>query len=132
MAGGVSVIVLDTCALLWLTSGSRKLTQNARTAIADASVVYLSSITAFEIGVKARKGVLSLPFPATEWIASVLSLHDLSEIPLTAEICGAACDLPPIHKDPFDRFIIATAKKHGLPVVTADKIFSQYNIEVIW
>ena len=52
-------------------------------------------------------------------------------MPLDWEVCVAATELPPIHKDPCDRFIIAAASIHHLPVVTADPRFREYGVEVI-
>jgi PIN domain nuclease of toxin-antitoxin system len=55
--------------------------------------------------------------------------HDLAAIDVTPDICLKASELPPIHGDPSDRFIIATALLRNAPVVTADKRFDQYGVE---
>jgi len=123
-------MILDTCALLWLAEGGQKLTAAAKERIAAAPVVYVSAISGFEIGVKIRQGKLSLPATTGEWFETVLAHHGLSALPLTVDICLAAAELPAIHRDPCDRFIIAAARKHSLPVVTADPVFREYGIEV--
>ena len=124
-------MLLDTCALLWLAEGSPHLSKATRDRLSAASVVYVSAISAFEIGLKHRSGKLVLPLPPTEWFASVVDHHALATHPLDWEVCLAATELPPLHKDPCDRFIIATAKKLGLTVVTADPNFKAYDIEVV-
>ena len=130
MAGGFAVI-LDTCALLWLANGDRKLSRAAIQRINEAPAIYVSAISGFEIALKAAKGGLRLPLPAEEWCQKVITQHHLTLLPLDLIICVAAAKLPPIHNDPCDRFIIATAKKHGFPVVTADERFSAYGVAVL-
>ena len=57
--------------------------------------------------------------------------YDLSEVPLSAALCTSAALLPPIHRDPCDRFIIAAAKSLGVPVVTIDSRFEEYGVQVL-
>ncbi len=123
-------MILDTCALLWLAEGGDRLSQEARLRIENAPVVYVSSISAFEIGIKCRSGKLKLPMSAAEWFQAVVDHHGLAVQPLDWDVCVAAAELPPLHKDPCDRFIIAAAKMRRLPVVTTDTSFSAYGIEV--
>jgi PIN domain nuclease of toxin-antitoxin system len=124
-------MVLDTCALLWLAEDSAKLSKAARRHLTAASIVYVSAISAFEIGLKHRAGKLVLPGPPAEWFAAVVEHHSLVNHALDWEMCLLAAALPPIHQDPFDRFIIATAKKLGLPVLTTDPNFEPYGIDVV-
>jgi len=124
-------MLLDTCALLWLAEGGEHLSPTAWERIEAEPVVYVSAISAFEIGLKCRSGKLRLPVPAAEWFESVVKHHDLGVLPLDWDICIAATELPPLHRDPCDRFIIATAKSRRLPVVTGDPVFGSYGIEVV-
>lgn len=125
-------MLLDTCALLWLAEGGRRLSTEARRSINAATVVYVSAISAFEIGIKHRFGKLRLPALPGEWFQAVLTQHDLAEVPLDIATCTTATELPLIHRDPCDRFIIATARLREWPVVTADTRFASYGIDVIW
>ena len=124
-------MILDTCALLWLASGHKKLSRSALKEIKEAPAVYVSSISGFEISIKAARGKLKLPCPPQQWIGKVVEHHGLAVLPLELEECIAAAELPPLHTDPCDRFIIAAAKLHGLTVVTADEQFEQYGVRVI-
>lgn len=124
-------MLLDTCALLWLAEGGKHLSKEARDRIEDAPIVYVSAISAFEIAVKCRSGKLKLPVPPAEWFQAVVDHHSLAVQPLNWDVCMAAVELPPVHKDPCDRFIIATAKMRRLAVVTGDPIFRSYGIEVV-
>ncbi len=125
-------MLLDTCALLWLSQGGGRLTRRAIEIIEFAPELYISAISGFEIGIKCQKGKLTLPLPANEWFEIVVEHHDLSILTLDLNTCIAATDLPPIHKDPCDRFIIASAKLYDTPVVTSDEIFIEYGVDVIF
>ena len=124
-------MILDTCALLWLASGSKKLSRAALKEIDAAPVVYVSAISGFEIALKVARGKLKLPLPPQEWLEKAVAHHGLTLLPLDLANCITAAQLPPIHDDPCDRFIIATAKLNDLTAVTADERFEQYGVRVI-
>jgi PIN domain nuclease of toxin-antitoxin system len=124
--------MLDTCALLWLAQGGDELSEGALQGIEAASVVYVSAISGFEIGIKVQKGKLELPARPADWFAAVLEHHNIEVLPLVLEVCIRATELPAIHADPCDRMIIAAAQMHHIPVVTTDPLFSRYGIEVIF
>src|SRR5882672_9421657 len=129
MAGSGSMI-LDTCALLWLASRDKKLSRAALKEINEAPAVYVSAISGFEVAIKVAKGKLKLPSPPQGWFEKVVEHHGLAVLPLELEICIAAAQLPPIHDDPCDRFIIAAAKTNDLAVVTTDERFEKYGVRV--
>src|SRR5437899_2300550 len=124
-------MILDTCAVLWLASGGRKLRRPVLKAINEAPAVYVSAISGFEISLKVAKGKLQLSHPAREWFEKVVEHHGLTVLPLELEPCIVAAQLPPIHDDPCDRFIIAVARLNHLDVVTTDERFEKYGIAVI-
>ncbi len=124
-------LLLDTCALLWLASGSDRLSKEAIAAINKADVVYVSAISAWEISLKSERGQLKLPLPALQWFNAVLEQHSLVLAPLDIDILIKANQLPWHHRDPADRFIITTAYKKSAVVVTGDSKFSLYDIPLI-
>jgi len=124
-------MLLDTCALIWLAMGGEQLSERAKQAIEEATAVYVSSISAFEIAYASSRGRLELPCDSERWYDEVLNEHNLTEILLSGKIAIASTRLPMIHKDPCDRFIIATAKLESLSVVTADRMFRKYDIVII-
>jgi PIN domain nuclease of toxin-antitoxin system len=130
VAAEVSVI-LDTCALLWLASGNRKLSRAALKEINAAPAVYVSAISGFEISLKTSAGRLELSHPVEAWFEQVTEHHGLTVLPLGLDVCLAAAKLPPIHDDPFDRFIIAAAKLNDWAVVTTDERFEEYGVTVL-
>ena len=124
-------ILLDTCALIWLGNGDAALSLDARQAIEESETVYVSPISLWEVSNKCRKGKLQLKYPPREWFDKVLQRYQLEILPLTNEAMFLAGELQEHHKDPADRMIIASAMINGLVVVTADRNFSLYGINVI-
>lgn len=124
-------MLLDTCALLWLSQGGGQLSAATCKQINEVPVVYVSAISGFEIGIKVRKGKLTLPVSPVEWFEEIITHHDLHLLPLDLATCLQSTTLPAIHADPCDRFIIATAQIHKLAVITADSIFPQYGVTTL-
>lgn len=121
------MILLDTCTFLWLVTEQDNLSKKVRHEISDnANALFVSSITAFEIGIKVSKKLIELPLPPQEWLSKAFYLHGLTELPIDSEIALYATQLPPIHRDPADRLIIATAHKHQLTILTPDQHISSY------
>ena len=128
------MILLDTCVLLWLTSDQDKFSAKAiETIKKNADALFVSSITAFEIAIKCRNGQLALKFPVLEWFSEALISHGIKEIEVTGSIAISSVLLPPLHNDPCDRIIVATAQMNALKILTCDEHIKQYKqIEVIW
>ena len=78
------MILLDTCALLWLASGNKSLKPEVLNEINISPLVYISAITGFEISLKYNRGKLELPAPPDRWFDSILKHHNISAIPLGA------------------------------------------------
>jgi len=124
-------MILDTCALLWLAVEQKRLSEPTLEAIDATHSVGVSAISAFEISQKYKRGQLELALPPRQWFERAVTQHKLSVLNLTADVCLCATELPEIHKDPFDRLIIATAMWEGRPVVTSDSVFEKYGIETL-
>lgn len=124
-------LVLDTCALIWLVAGAPDLSEQARKTIDSADRVCVSAISAWEISLKAARGTLTLPLPPAEWFARAIDQHHLTLAALSVDILIAANALPWHHRDPADRFIIATAHHLNAAIVTADQRFRLYNVNLL-
>ena len=124
-------MILDTCALLFLPSGDPRLSAAARDRLAREQTVHYCAISAFEIALKVRDKKLILPLKPDRWIRAVAERYGLAEVALDSDLCAAAAELPLIHRDPCDRFIIAAAKRLRVPVVTIDSRFGEYGVEVV-
>ena len=123
-------VMLDTCALLYLASGFDKLSTHARRVIDTALLVLVSPVSAWEISLKVRRGQLVLPLEPEEWFSKAIEQHQLDLLPLSPEILMAANRLPWHHKDPADRFIIASALLQKAVVVSTDESFGMYDIHL--
>ncbi len=128
------MLLLDTCALLWLAGDQGSLSRSAVAAIASAGAgLMVSAISAFEIAVKHRQGKLLLPLPPDQWYGQALASHGIGELPIDGRCALLAASLPPVHRDPCDRFLIAAATIHRLAIITPDKTIAQYpGLRVIW
>jgi len=124
-------MILDTCALLFLASGDRRLSRSTRQRLGQEPVRWFCAISTFEIALKHRQGKLELPLTPMKWIHALAIRYVLTELPLDSALCTAAAALPHHHRDPFDRFIIAGALELRVPVVTIDSRFSPYGVEVV-
>jgi PIN domain nuclease of toxin-antitoxin system len=131
------LIVLDTHAWLWWLSDPGKLSRRASSAI-DASLgaaaVYVSSISAWEVTLLVRKGRLTLRMPVEEWIARSEGLAFVRFVPVDNRIAVRSNSLAaPIHDDPADRMIVATALALGAGLVTKDQRLRRYrHVKTIW
>ena len=131
------MIVLDTHAWIWFTSKPEALSKKAKKAV-DAAVkeknVLVSSISVWEVALLVNKKRLKLSMDVTDWIAKSESLPFIQFIPVSNSIAVKSVNLPqPLHSDPADRIIIATALSIGAPLITKDKKISDYApVETIW
>jgi PIN domain nuclease of toxin-antitoxin system len=128
------VILLDTCTLLWLASEQARLSSSAVRLIREqAGFLFASAITAFEIGLKAHRGRLGLPLPAERYYLEALASHGIREIAVDGVIAARSTALPPLHADPADRILVATAQRHSLTLLTPDpRIRSYPDTRVVW
>ena len=123
--------LLDTCTLVRLAGFPETLSAAAREAIENAWYLYVSPVSLWEIVFKRQIGKLELSQSPRDWFSQLKSEYDINMLPLTEEAAALAGELPLHHRDPADRFIIATAKLHDLTVITTDGNFSKYDIVVI-
>ena len=124
-------MMLDTCAVLFLTSGDERLSRTVRQRLSSAPARWFCAISSYEIALKYQKAKLKLPAPPARWVEQMALRYLLSEVPVDTALCCAAAALPAHHRDPFDRCIIASAQRLGCAVVTVDPIFSAYGVEVV-
>lgn len=124
-------LLLDTCAFVWLAQGNLRLSNSARREIALADDLAASAVSAWELAYTQRYGNLVLPVDAEEFYRMVTERYSIKTIPLDGDIAITAAQLQLFHKDPADRFIIATALLNGYRVVTADSKFGKYGVATI-
>ncbi len=129
------MILLDTHSLIWWVSKDKKLSPAALAAIEDDGLeILVSSMTIWEIALLVTHGRIGLSKSLEAWIATVEKIDKVAFIPVDNDIAVGAITLPgDFHKDLADRIIIATARKFGAPIVTADdKIRAYPHVRTIW
>ena len=125
-------LLLDTCAVLMLANGDfKKFSTSTMKALRDAETLYVSPISEWEISLKWRDGGIELPLEPRELMRKLTKAYALTLLPLSEDVMFRSTELPYVHRDPADRFIIATALIRNLPVVTTDRRFPQYGVTVI-
>jgi PIN domain nuclease of toxin-antitoxin system len=126
-------LLLDSHALLWFCEGSAQLSVPARTAIEDATnEKYVSYATAWEVAIKAQLGKLKLLIPYEELFPGALVANGFRPLPIDFRHFRQLLTLPMLHRDPFDRLLIAQAQLEDLTVVTRDTHFQGYGIALMW
>lgn len=125
-------LLLDTCAVLWLANGELvRFSRDTLDAMREADDLCISPITEWEISLKWHDGGIVLPMPPRRLLSRFRAKYGVNLVPLTEEVMFRATELPQIHRDPADRFIIATALTENIPVVTTDHRFPQYGVLVM-
>ena len=126
-------LLLDTHALLWFCEGSAALSATARAAMEDeGNERWVSHATAWEVAIKASQRKLVLQVPYEDLFSSVIETNGWRVLPPDFRHYRALFELPPHHRDPFDRLLIAQARVEGLTLVSADPHFPAYGVPVLW
>ncbi|MGE0863750.1 MAG: type II toxin-antitoxin system VapC family toxin [Vicinamibacterales bacterium] len=125
-------VLLDTHALIWFQAGDRRLSKAARRAIeADDAELLISAATVWEMAIKASLHRLKLSDPVDSYIAEKVGQgYRLLAVSWTHAAKVEA--LPWHHRDPFDRLLVAQALTERCPVITKDRAFHKYGVEVVW
>ncbi len=122
------IIILDTHIWFWLVNLEfDRFPVHWQDKINSSDRVGVSSISCFEIALAHKCGKLELPCAADEWFLSALKPMEIELLPITPEIACRAVNLSAIHKDPFDRIIIATTLEHQAHLASVDSQFPNYS-----
>jgi PIN domain nuclease of toxin-antitoxin system len=127
-------LLLDTCTLLWLSSDADHLSPQAKEGLRPhAGDLFVSAISALECALLASKKKIRLPTASPEgWFRDVLKYHGIDQVPVNFQIASHSGELPPHHKDPYDRLIVATALEYRMTIVTPDELIRKYGVECLW
>lgn len=125
-------LLLDTQVFIWWDSEPEKLSPRIRAVSANpGNFLSLSIASVWEMQIKLQLGKLSLDRSLESIIEEHRQLNALELLSIDLPHVFALQDLPPYHKDPFDRLIIAQARTEQLTIVSADAIFSHYPVKVL-
>jgi len=124
----LSRLLLDTHVFLWWRAEPDRLVPEARRAIAEAEIVFVSVASAWEAAIKVSLGKLRLPEPFESGVVA----SSFEKMPVTFAHAAQVAELPHHHRDPFDRMLIAQASADDLTLVTHDRKFQDYEVEILW
>jgi len=125
-------VLLDTHALIWFQAGDRRLSKAARRAIeADDAELLISAATVWEMAIKASLHRLKLSDPVDSYIAEKVG-QGYRMLAVSWTHAATVEALPWHHRDPFDRLLVAQALTERCPVITKDRAFHKYGVEVVW
>jgi PIN domain nuclease of toxin-antitoxin system len=126
-------LLLDTqCLLWWFTEPERLNVRAIEQIVSEDNQLLFSVASAWEIAIKVSIGKLPLPEPVDVYIASRMQQLGIKYLDIVfPHVCKVAT-LPLLHRDPFDRILIAQAQIERLTLVTADEILTNYDVDLLW
>lgn len=126
-------LLLDTHTLLWSADDPSKLGTTALSALNDpTNDLLISAATIWELSIKVGLQKLTLTMPFRKWMETAMADLELGILPITVEYADRQASLPPLHRDPFDRLMIAQSLVSGIPIISTDTAFDSYGVARIW
>ncbi|HEV3416601.1 MAG TPA: type II toxin-antitoxin system VapC family toxin [Pirellulales bacterium] len=122
-------LLLDTHIFLWYISADPRLPVDLRNEIRDpANEVFLSAASIWEAVIKHSLGRLPLPAPPAEYLPRQREAHRIAGLPVAEGAMMHLAGSPPLHRDPFDRILVAQTLQHGLTLATTDVVVRAYPV----
>lgn len=126
-------LLLDTHTFLWWIDDDPRLSDRARALIGDAgNEVFISAVSGWELVIKAALGRIDFPAPPQRFIPQQLQRNSFQVLPVHLAHALKVAELPDLHRDPFDRMLIAQVLVEELQLVTADDDIRRYPVSVTW
>lgn len=126
-------LLIDTqCWLWWFAEPDRLQEATIAQIVDETNELWFSVASVWEMGIKVGLGKLPLPEPIDRYLASRMKQLGARSLEIRADHALQAGGLPLYHRDPFDRMLIAQAQVEGMTIVTSDKMFDRYEVEVLW
>ncbi|MCP4755004.1 MAG: type II toxin-antitoxin system VapC family toxin [Proteobacteria bacterium] len=126
-------VLLDTHAILWIIGGDDRLSRRAKDLFLDQNTtLYYSLLSIWEITIKMSLGKIKLAKGWLKTIEEELRINAIQPISIEIEHCRSLFHLPFHHRDPFDRMLIAQAITGEMAIMSCDKSFANYDVELIW
>ncbi|MFO0631875.1 MAG: type II toxin-antitoxin system VapC family toxin [Nannocystaceae bacterium] len=126
-------LLVDTHVWLWLQVAPARVDPKALALLADLeNEVLMSAASAWEIAIKHALGRLPLPVGPAQYVPSRMSRSGITALPVLHAHALRVAELPPLHRDPFDRLLIAQALHERLTLVTSDRQLEAYEVPIVW
>lgn len=125
-------ILLDTQVWLWMLAAPERLSKRSRAlVVSPGNELLLSAASSWEIAIKHGLGKIQLPEPAAKYIPRMIASTSVNPLHVHHRHALHVALLPMHHRDPFDRLLVAQAQLEDVPILTADRSFANYDIEVL-
>lgn len=125
-------VLLDTHVVVWWMEDASRLSRRAHTILANRdNSILISAAVGWELAIKVNLGKLKPP-SILDGLDRLLAREAFSELPITLETAVRAGLLPPHHRDPFDRILVAQAQSLKIPILSADAILDRYDVKRLW
>lgn len=126
-------LLLDTHVLIWQTISPKRLSRQATELLLDESNIWhLSLASVWEMQIKLQLGKLRLDIPLPEMLRDLQNKNDLKFLFISLEHIYSLENLPPIHRDPFDRMLIAQSMAEKMSIISIDSAFDGYDVQRLW
>lgn len=124
-------LLLDTHVFLWLHTEPERVGEHLSVVEDRRTELLLSAVSSWEIAIKHALGRLPLPEPPDRYVPERIRAIGAVALPIEHSHALAVSSLPPVHRDPFDRLLIAQAGSLGVPILTADPVLAKYPAETL-
>jgi PIN domain nuclease of toxin-antitoxin system len=125
--------LLDTVIWLWSVGPTEKISSAGLEVLTNGDAeLFLSAASAWEVAIKTRLGKFTLPESPVTYVPKRMSAQGIRSLAVTQNHTLKAYDLPPHHRDPFDRLLIAQAMLEEMTILTADRVFAKYPVDILW
>ncbi len=126
-------LLIDTHVFLWWIGDDPRLSEKAGRIISEAdNQLYLSAASGWEIAIKAKLGKLQVDGDVTAFIIEHMRLNSIEQLPVSIAHSLHVSTLEDLHRDPFDRMLVAQARLERMPILTGDQYIAAYPVETIW
>ena len=126
-------LLIDTqCWLWWFAEPDRLQESTIAQVVDETNELWFSVASIWEMGIKVGLGKLPLPEPIDRYLSSRMKQLGARSLEIRADHALQAGGLPLHHRDPFDRMLIAQAQVEGMTIVTSDRMFARYEVEILW
>ena len=126
-------LLIDTqCWLWWFAEPDRLQEATIAQIVDETNELWFSVASVWEMGIKVRLGKLPLPEAIDRYLSSRMKQLGARSLEIRADHALQAGGLPLHHRDPFDRMLIAQAQVEGMTIVTSDRMFNRYEVEILW
>ena len=125
--------LLDTHVFIWWIQNDKQLSKKAKTIISDSTnKIYISSASIWEMAIKSKLGKLEIQNFSENFLKKQIFDNSFSFLPISLQHSFQIYELETFHKDPFDHMLIVQAKIESCAIITKDKLFKQYDIDIRW